>query len=459
MAEDTISAIATAVGEAAVGIIRISGSQSLPIATKLFRSKTGRSLLDYAHNTVIYGFIIDEQGRELDEVLVFYMLAPHSYTAENVVEMQSHGGYQSLLNILSLTYAAGARPAEPGEFTKRAFLNGRIDLAQAEAVMDIIQAKSKAALQLALQQEQGGLSREMEKQRKRLMDLVVALEAAIDYPEDDVEEITYTQVVATVGSVISELEYLLNKGQGGRIIREGLKAVMIGRPNVGKSSLLNMLLQQDRAIVSELPGTTRDTIEEQVVIDGIPLVLTDTAGLRATEDVVEQIGVERTKQALAQTDLAIVILDGSGDLTAEDQEILNEVAGKPYVIIINKSDLKQSLLLPSLAQENAPLGIFALSAVTGEGLDRFFIWLKQFVFGDKGLLQEGIYIRNVRHERAVRSALVSLNSANSAANDNLPYDCLIIDLREVMYKLGEITGAAVSDEIIEQIFARFCLGK
>ena len=290
---ETISAVITALGEGAVGIIRISGTEAAAIGYKLFRSASGKRLTEHTPHLLVYGHVVDEENSKIDEVLAVYMQGPHSYTAEDVVEIQSHGGLQSLKTILGLTYKMGARPAEPGEFTKRAFLNGRIDLIQAEAVMDIIKSRSEASLKMAVRQQDGQLSKKIKGLRRNLLDIVVNLEAVIDYPEEDIEEITFNTVSEGMEKVKQELEYLLKHAHTGKILREGLQTVIVGRPNVGKSSLLNALLSEERAIVSEYAGTTRDVIEEQLLLGSVPLVLVDTAGIRQTEDYVEKIGVAR----------------------------------------------------------------------------------------------------------------------------------------------------------------------
>lgn len=457
--EDTISAAATAMGEGAIGIVRISGPRSCEIAERIFKSASGRSLTKYHPNTLIYGHVLDAEGATVDEVLAVFMRAPHSYTAENVVELQAHGSLRSLQKILSLTYEAGARPAEPGEFTKRAFLNGRIDLVQAEAVMDIIRARSEASLKLALRQQQGQLSRELAVLRRKLVDVIVAIEAVIDYPEEDIEEITLAKVKTAIEETRVGIVALLANSHTGRIMREGMKTVIIGRPNVGKSSLLNRLLREERAIVSEFPGTTRDLIEEQLLLDGIPLVLTDTAGIRATEDHVEKIGVAKTKETLKDAELAVVVLDGAQTLQEEDREILLSVKEKPYVIIVNKSDLEQKLERISIEEEFGTDNVVLLSAKTADGVEAFIAWLKKFVYGAPGRLEDGVYVQNARHEQLLRQACGSLDDALTAIEGKVPYDCIIIDLRNAIEAIGLITGDTVSDEIINEIFARFCVGK
>lgn len=459
MAEDTISAVITALGEGAVGIVRISGADALATAEKIFKSRSGKKLSEYQHHTLVYGHVTDADGTMVDEVLCVYMQAPHSYTAEDVVEIQSHGGIQSLKKILALTYQNGARSAEAGEFTKRAFLNGRIDLTQAEAVMDIIRSRSEASLKLAVRQQNGQLAQELRKLRSKMLDVVINLEAVIDYPEEDIEDVTFDTVAGSIANTAAGIENLLAHAHTGKILREGLRTAIVGRPNVGKSSLLNALLKEERAIVSEYAGTTRDVIEEQLLLDGVPLVLADTAGIRKTEDYVEQIGVEKSRRLLQDAELVICVVDGSEGLTAEDEEILQAASEKPCVIIVNKSDLEIDTTLQQLQERFGIDKVMPLSARTNEGIDRFAAWLKNYVYGSEGTLSDGVYVQNVRHEELLRQALQSLQDAQRAAQERLPYDCIVIDVRNAIDLLGEITGDTVQDEIINEIFARFCIGK
>ncbi len=457
--EDTISAVTTTLGEGAVGIIRISGSEALKIGEALFRAASGKALGAYPVNTLAYGHVYDTDGSLVDEVLAVYMRAPRSYTAEDVVEIQCHGGLQSLKKILALTYNAGARPAEPGEFTKRAFLNGRIDLTQAEAVMDIIRSRSEASLKLAARQQQGQLAKALRSLRKNLVDVVVNLEAVIDYPEEDIEDVTYSRVQESIAGACGEINELLAHAHTGKILREGLRTAIVGRPNVGKSSLLNALLKEERAIVSQYAGTTRDVIEEQLLLDGVPLVLADTAGIRSTDDFVEKIGVEKSRQLLADSELVICVIDGSEGLTQEDEAILAAAEGKPCVIIVNKSDLPQQVDLAALEKRFGAEKVMTLSAKTLSGVEAFSAWLKNYVYGSEGTLGDGAYIQNARQERLLREALKSLEDAKMAAEEMLPYDCIVIDVRTAIDLLGEITGDTVQDEIINEIFSRFCIGK
>ena len=459
MAEETISAVITALGEGAVGIVRISGEQALAVGETLFKAASGKKLAEYKPNTMVYGHVYDQDGSLVDEVLAVFMQGPRSYTAEDVVEIQCHGGLQSLKKILQLTYAAGARPAEAGEFTKRAFLNGRIDLTQAEAVMDIIRSRSEASLKLAARQQQGQLAKELRGLRSALVDVVVNLEAVIDYPEEDIEDVTYGRVQESIASCNGAIDSLLAHAHTGKILREGLRTAIVGKPNVGKSSLLNALLKEERAIVSQYAGTTRDVIEEQLLLDGVPLVLADTAGIRSTEDFVEKIGVEKSRQLLQDAELVICVVDGSEGLTAEDEAILAAASGKPCVIIVNKSDLGLAVDLEKLKERFGQDKVMTLSAKTLTGVEAFSAWLKDYVYGSEGALSDGAYVQNARQERLLREARQSLEDASQAAAAMLPYDCIEIDVRTAIDLLGEITGDTVQDEIINEIFSRFCIGK
>ena len=457
--EDTISAVTTAPGSAAIGIVRLSGPDALRIAEQMFFAASGKKLETYPPHTMVYGFIRDRGGKDIDEVLAVYMKGPRSYTAEDVVEIQCHGGMQSLRQILSLSYFYGARPAEPGEFTKRAFLNGRIDLVQAESVMDIINSKSNAALKIALQQQEGFLSRKLKEVRRKLRDVIVHLEAVIDYPEEDIEDVTYIEVKDAISEAKEEIASLLAGAHTGKILKEGLRTAIIGRPNVGKSSLLNTLLQEDRALVSEFEGTTRDVIEEQLVIGGVPVLLADTAGIRDTEDFVEKLGVERSRAFLDKAELILVVLDGTQPLTPDDEAILIAIKGKNAVFVVNKADLAESVITQTLAERFPPDNIIEISAKTGEGIELLENWLKDYVYGSSRQSEEEVYVQNERQINLLRQADESLADAVEAAENRLPYDCLTIDVDRALSLMGEITGETVRNEIINEIFARFCVGK
>ncbi|MCQ2361557.1 MAG: tRNA uridine-5-carboxymethylaminomethyl(34) synthesis GTPase MnmE [Acidaminococcaceae bacterium] len=447
--DNTIVAIATALGEGAVGIVRLSGDNALPVANKILSkplSKDKPKCLQYCHvlsgNTVV------------DEVLAVYMPAPHSYTGENVVEIQCHGGVAALQKILTLCLQNGARMAEPGEFTKRAFLNGRIDLTQAEAVMDIIRAKSETALQMALRTQQGELSAKIKKLRGNLVDIIVNLEAKIDYPEDDIEDVTYSDTQKNITETKDVLEQLLATGHTGKILREGLRVAIVGRPNVGKSSLLNALLEEERAIVSAYAGTTRDVIEEQILLNGVPVILSDTAGIHDTDNYVEKIGVERSRSTLETAQLVLCVLDSSVALTEEDRELLKVLHPQNTLLVLNKNDLP----LQIEKDELKGFQLFNISSKTKDGLNELKTAMQKYAYsGTQG--DSGVFVQNVRHLDLLQKAVAALQNALETIDNKMPYDCVIIDLQNAISNLGEITGEQVTDEIINKIFAKFCVGK
>lgn len=446
---NTIAAIATALGEGAVGIVRLSGDNALATANKILSkplAKDKPKCLQYCHvlsgNTVV------------DEVLAVYMPAPHSYTGENVVEIQCHGGVAALQKILALCLTNGAVMAEPGEFTKRAFLNGRIDLTQAEAVMDIIRAKSETALQMALRTQQGELSAKIKNLRSGLVDIIVNLEAKIDYPEDDIEDVTYSDTLKNITDIKTKLEQLLATGHTGKILREGLRVAIVGRPNVGKSSLLNALLEEERAIVSAYAGTTRDVIEEQILLNGVPIILSDTAGIHNTDNYVEKIGVERSRSALETAQLVLCVLDGSMQLTSEDKDLLKVLNSKNTMLVLNKNDLPQQIEKDKLTTFTS----FTVSSKNKDGLTELKSAIQKYAYiGTQG--DGSIFVQNVRHLDLLQKAVQSLQNATDTINNKMPYDCVIIDLKNAIADLGEITGEQVTDEIINKIFAKFCVGK
>lgn len=454
----TIAAIATPVGEGGIGIIRISGEYSLEIGKKVFRGAV-RELHNVAANTLIYGWVIDGDGQLVDEAMAVFMRAPHSYTAENVIEIHCHGSYASLEKTLGLVLQNGARLAQPGEFTQRAFLNGRLDLAQAEAVLDIIKSRTQASLKLAMRQHRGLFSKEISKYRNQLKDLIVRLEAVIDYPEEDIEEFTREQVLDNVQIVQKEVEKLLKSYKTGRVLKEGLRVVITGRPNVGKSSLLNLLLQEERAIVSNIAGTTRDTIEEQLVIGGIPIVLVDTAGVRDTVDEIEKIGVQKAYSSIKSADLVLIMLDAADGLTAADENLLAEIQGEDYIILVNKID--ERLDLSALEEKLAGFDNLVYTSVrTGEGIDEFKTRLAATVFGSSSSnIDDNVYVQNARHEQLLQEAYGYIQDVATAISEGVALDCAVIDLRLSIDSLGSITGESVSDEIINEIFSRFCIGK
>ena len=457
---DTISAIATAVGEGGIGIVRISGSKAVAIANRLFISKRGERAANIASHMVVYGDIIEpESGETIDEVLLILMRAPRSYTREDVVEIHCHGGSVPLKRILDLTLVLGARLAEPGEFTKRAFLNGRLDLAQAEAVIDIIRSKTDASLRAAVGNLSGRLSTEIQHLRYAILSMIAQLEASIDFPEEDIEEATAADVAALISKAQADIDNLLVTAQTGRILREGLATVIIGKPNVGKSSLLNALLREKRAIVTDIPGTTRDSIEEYVNIRGIPLKIIDTAGIHETTDVVEKIGVEKAKELVKQADLILLLLDASLPLSPEDKTVLKLLSGQQAIIIVNKSDLPPLLDMAELEQYIGSRLVIRTSITQGAGLAELEELIVNLVYHGQVTQGEAAFVNNVRHADALRQTNQRLAEALATIENGMPPDCVVIDLRAAWEKLGEITGDTIGEDIIDQIFSQFCIGK
>ena len=453
--QDTICAVSTPPGEGGIGIIRISGRDAIAIASTVFRPGKKKRLESAATHTLHYGHIVDPaSGEAVDESLVTVMRAPATYTREDVVEINCHGGMMPLARTAALLLAAGARQAEPGEFTKRAFLNGRIDLAQAEAVMDIISSKTDLAHRAANEQLLGGLSREIGALRDKMISLLAAVEAGIDFPEEDIETETGKPLGAEISEVITGIDNLLSSYVFGRILRSGLGTAIVGRPNVGKSSLLNALLKQDRAIVTEIPGTTRDVLEEYVNILGVPLRIIDTAGIRHSHDLAEQEGVRRSLAAIESADIALVVLDGALSLTPEDRRVLDEVKGKKAIAVINKSDLPRRL-----EKIDWPDVQISLSCRTGTGLDDLKKAISDFV--QKGAVnsQEHPWAVNQRHKLALERSLGSLEKALAAVQASLSPEFIALDLRDALDNMGLIIGATYTDDILERIFNDFCIGK
>lgn len=451
---DTITAISTPLGEGAIGIVRLSGTDALAIAQSVFK---GKNLEQVASHTINYGHIIDPKtGTIIDEVMVSVMLAPKTFTRENVVEINTHGGIAVTNEILQLLIRQGARMAESGEFTKRAFLNGRVDLTQAEAVMDIIRAKTDKAMTIAVKQLDGSLSQLINDTRQEILNTLAQVEVNIDYPEyDDVEEMTTALLREKTQEFQSLLENLLRTAKRGKILREGLSTAIIGRPNVGKSSLLNNLLREDKAIVTDIAGTTRDVIEEYVNIKGVPLKLVDTAGIRETDDLVEQIGVERSKKALQEADLVLLVLNASEKLTDQDRALLNLSQDSNRIILLNKTDLEQKIELEQLPDDYIPI-----SVLTNQNINLIEDRINQLFFDNAGLVeQDATYLSNARHISLIEKAVQSLEAVNDGLALGMPVDLLQVDLTRTWEILGEITGDAAPDELITQLFSQFCLGK
>lgn len=454
---DTIAAVSTPPGEGGIGIIRLSGPAALLIACRVFRRANGQPLRDPAAYRLYYGHIVrPDSGEIVDEVLVSVMRAPHSYTCEDVVEISGHGGPAPLRAILALVCAEGARPAQPGEFTQRAFLNGRIDLTQAEAVLDTIRARTDAGLRAAQYTLRGDLGLRVRALRGRLVSLLASLEVAIDYADEDITFLTPVEIAAEIAALRSEVDALVASHAKGKLLREGASTVIIGRPNTGKSSLLNVLLGEARAIVTEVPGTTRDVIEEQIDLGGIPLRLLDTAGIRHTEDVVERIGVERSRASLAQADLVLLVLDRSMPLREEDRELLEAIHGRPAIIVLNKADLPAAVAAQAIAAPSAP--VVELSATTGAGIPALERTMRALLFGD-GVVTESPQLANLRQRQAAVSAWQALGEAATTLEHGGTEELLAVDLMAAAAALGEITGDDVREEVIHDLFARFCVGK
>jgi len=455
---DTISAISTPVGEGAIGIVRLSGKEALKITNQIF---SGKDLTEVDSHTIHYGKIIDPDSHEMiEEVMVTVMRAPKTFTREDVVEINCHGGLASVNRLLELVLQFGARLAEPGEFTKRAFLNGRIDLSQAEAVMDLIRAKTDRAMDVAVKQLDGKLSKLIKELRQELIETVAHVEVNIDYPEyDDVEEMTKGVLLEKTTEVHHEIDRLLEMAKQGKILREGISTAIIGRPNVGKSSLLNALVQENKAIVTDIPGTTRDVIEEYVNIRGVPLRLIDTAGIRETDDLVEQLGVERSRKALKEADLVLLVLNNNEPLSDQDRQLLELVVDLELIILVNKTDLPTELDLSEVHQliNNHP--IISTSLIEDKGIDDLEDEIARIFFDGQLEANDLSYISNVRHINLLQQAQRALVEAQDAIDADMPLDLVQIDVTRAWQILGEIIGDTAQDSLIDQLFSQFCLGK
>ena len=451
---DTIAAISTPLGEGAIGIVRLSGTDSFAIAQKIFK---GKDLASVASHTLNYGHIVDPDKNEiLDEVMVGAMRSPKTFTREDIIEINTHGGIAVTNEILQLVIREGARLAEPGEFTKRAFLNGRVDLTQAEAVMDIIRAKTDKAMNIAVKQLDGSLSDLINNTRQEILNTLAQVEVNIDYPEyDDVEEATTEIIREKTSEFEALLINLLKTARRGKILREGISTAIIGRPNVGKSSLLNNLLREEKAIVTDIEGTTRDVIEEYVNINGVPLKLVDTAGIRETEDIVEQIGVERSKKALKEADLVLLVLNASEPLTDQDRQLLEISQDSNRIILLNKVDLPEKIEIDQLPEDH-----IKISVLKNQNIDQIEDRINALFFENAGLVeQDATYLSNARHISLIEKAVESLQAVNEGLALGMPVDLLQVDLTRTWEILGEITGDAAPDELITQLFSQFCLGK
>lgn len=456
--DDTIAAIATAPGEGGIGIIRISGEKSLQVAQSIFKSKSGKMIKDYNARTLIYGTVVDNE-KVIDEVLVAYMKGPNSYTAEDVIEINCHGGFISVKKILELILSKGVRLAEAGEFTKRAFLNGRIDLSQAEAIIDVIKSKTDMAHEVAQSQLEGSLAKKIKDLRMNVTEVLAHLEVSIDFAEEDVEEITYQTLEEKALELRNEIKKLYDTAKSGKILRDGLKTVIVGKPNVGKSSLLNSILGENRAIVTDIAGTTRDVIEEFVNIKGIPLKIVDTAGIRETEDVVEKIGVEKSRESFSTADLVIMVLDASRKLSEEDMEILESLKNKKTIVLLNKMDLEPQIELEKIEEFINSEDIIKISALKHQGIEELQDKIEAMVYHGSVKNSSNLMITNSRHKDALFKAYESINDAISAIEQRMPYDFIEVDFKNIWDYLGYINGDTVREDLLDTIFANFCIGK
>ena len=453
---DVIAAISTATGNGGVGIIRMSGKDCFKILNKIFVPKNLNKPKGYS---IKYGHIMDEDNEIVDEVLVSYFYAPKSYTTEDMCEINSHGGFVVERKILELCLKNGANMAEPGEFTKRAFLNGRIDLVQAESVIDLINSKSDKEAKASINQLEGKLSNNINQIKGKLLDLMADVEASIDYPEYDIEETTNSKILTSLNDIEIDLKKISDSFKNGKVLREGIKTAIIGKPNAGKSSLLNLILNEERAIVSETQGTTRDTIEEFVSIEGITLKLIDTAGIRDTHDEIEQIGVEKSKKLINDAELVIAIFDGTKALEKDDIDILNLIVDKNAIILLNKIDISDTILDKDENIIKCNKNVIKISAKNGDNIDLLYKTIAKMYQINDIEIDDGDIITNIRHKKQIDEAIDSINKTRETINNNMPVDIIEIYLKQVLSDLGKITGDDITEDIINEIFSKFCLGK
>ena len=488
--KDTIAAIATAMSDSGIGIIRVSGEDAINIVDKVYRNaKNEKVLITYNSHTIHYGFIVREDGTVLDEVMVSVMKAPKSYTAEDTVEINCHGGILIMRKILEIVIQSGARIAEPGEFTKRAFLNGRLDLSEAEAVMDIIHAKNEFALQSSVKQLKGSISDMIKEIRTEIISEIAFIEAALDDPEHfDLEAEGYDEdLLKKVGKIEKEIHKLIDSAEDGRILSEGIYTVIVGKPNAGKSSLLNVLVGEERAIVTDIAGTTRDILEETISIDGIMFRILDTAGIRSTEDVVEKIGVDRAKKAVEEADLVLYVIDSSVPFDENDESILKMIEGKNTIVLLNKSDLAVAVTEENIRSVESKISkeengqnqrnsdivdvkesdkknsnvnrIIKTSMKKRDGIKLFLKTVKEMFFHGDIVYNDEVYITNARHKETLQDAYDSLLQVHKSIEDRMPEDFYTIDLMSAYEKLGLIIGESVEDDLVNEIFSKFCMGK
>jgi len=453
----TIAAISTAPGVGGIGIVRMSGKETFSILDKIFKQKYKTNIENIKGYTIKYGNIVDENENIIDEVLVSYFKAPKSYTTENMCEINSHGGIIILNKILEICLENGAVLAEPGEFTKRAFLNGRMDLSQAEAVIDVINSKTEKEAKVAMGQLEGNLSQNITDIRKDILSIMADIEASIDYPEYDIEETTNEKILMFLNKIDNKLENLEKSFYNGKILREGISTAIIGRPNSGKSSLLNLILNENRAIVTDIEGTTRDTIEEYISINGVPLKIIDTAGIRESKDEVEKIGVKKAVEIAESSDIVIAIFDISKEITNEDREILNIIKNKNSIIILNKNDLESKINYNEIEKVNKP--IIKMSTKTGEGKDELYSEISK-IFSLNEIANNGeLIVSNNRHKYLIKNARKNVITCKKTIENNMPLDIISSTIKQILEDLGAITGETVTEDIINEIFSKFCLGK
>jgi len=455
---DTIAAVATPMGEGGIAVIRVSGPEAIEVVDKIYKGKQKLSTVDT--HTIHYGHLVDSQTGDLvEEVLVSVMKAPRTFTREDVVEVNCHGGIVSVERVLELILEHGARLAEPGEFTKRAFLNGRVDLSQAEAVIDLIRAKTDRAMKVALHQVEGKLSRLIRNLRQNLIEAMAHIEVTLDYPEHDVEEFTQNFLRENCLEVREEVGRLLQTAKQGKILREGLSTAIIGRPNVGKSSLLNSLVQEEKAIVTDVAGTTRDVIEEYVNVRGVPLRLIDTAGIRETEDVVEKIGVEKSRQLLQKADLVLLVVNYNEPLSPDDYTIFETAKGFSVIVIVNKFDLPQKIDLEEVKRHFPDQPLIMTSAKMEQGIELLEKAIADIFFAGRVQQDDLTYVSNARHIHLLRQAERAIDDALAGIDQLMPVDMIQIDIKKAWELLGEVIGESVGEDLIDQIFSQFCLGK
>lgn len=456
---DTIVAIATPPGVGGIAVIRLSGPQAIALAQRVFVQSNGSAVSHFVSHRVQYGFVVDAQGLRVDEVMLCVMCQPRSYTREDVAEISCHGGPLASQRVLDVVLAQGARVAEPGEFTKRAFLNGRLDLAQAEAVIDVINARTVASQHAALSQLAGALSQRLREFREELLQVSVYLEAGIDFPEEDLDLVPVSELRARLETLAFRLTQLLETFRRGRVVREGLVVAIVGRPNVGKSSLLNALLGRDRAIVSPHPGTTRDTIEDALDIQGVLVRIIDTAGMRTATDAIEQEGVRRAREAVQQAELLIVVLDGTTALTAEDVLVLTDTAHKPRLLVRNKCDLPAQWSLQDLAPLVPETILLDVSALQEQGLQALEGAIVQQALGHEPLAQDEVFLTRVRHRQGIATALQNVRAAEQGLQQGIPLEFVAFEVTEAMEHIADVLGEKCSEEVLDRIFSSFCIGK